>query len=166
VSWYRRYKYLPILAWDECVEETGALIVASEMVVYIPVIWSPDRVLRDLRKDPSSIACRSITITLSLGIQLLTTIVDNVLTVARRALLLWLLTILTVMASVGTTVASDTLPSIAAAKEAVDASCWVIPSNTLRKRKRKGVCEEGDIYGTRDVWERERERERERDLDR
>jgi hypothetical protein len=129
------------------------------MVVYIPVIWSPDRVLRDLRKDPSSIACRTIAITLSLGIQLLTVKVDNVLTVARRALLLWLLTIETVMASVGTTVASDTLPSIAFAKEAVDASCWVIPSNTLRERKRKGVCEEEDIHGTRDVM-REKERER------
>jgi hypothetical protein len=92
------------------------------MVVYIPVILRPDRDLREARKDPSSIACRNICMTLSLGIQLFTTIVDSVLTVARRALLLWLLTIDTVMDSVGITVASATLPCIASAKEGVDAS--------------------------------------------
>ena len=143
-------------------EDMGLPIDESEMVVYMPVMGSPDRALRDARKDPLSIACRNIIITLSLLIQLLTIIVDKVLTVARRALLLRLLDMDTVMAWEGTTVASDTLPCMASAKDAVDACSAVIPSNTCRRREREKVrCCEGD--GMTREREMERGRERERD---
>lgn len=53
--WKRRN--VPVLDPAEREEGVmGSIVVESEVAVYNPVIDNPDRALRDLRKEPSSMA--------------------------------------------------------------------------------------------------------------